>query len=294
METAYLRACRLLPRHFREIAMALSQDKTKTAEEFRLRAGGDATVLLPDGEHSLLPGTAVTAGDLDSLLDIATGASAYASRQSMKNGFLTAAGGCRIGLCGTAVIKGGAIDGLRSLSSVCIRIPRQIDGCADSIYPRLKQLGHPSTLIISPPGAGKTSLLRELVRLCSDGGLRVSLADERGEVAAAVDGIPQFDVGRRTDVLTGAGKAEAVMLMLRAMNPEIIALDEITAPEDVRAIESASNCGVRLLATAHGDGLSDLRERGIYRQLLDKGIFGCCIIIQKTLGLREYALEMLK
>ncbi|MBR5543434.1 MAG: stage III sporulation protein AA, partial [Oscillospiraceae bacterium] len=147
-----------------------------------------------------------------------------------------------------------------------------------------------NTLIISPPGHGKTTILRDLVRRISDKGVRISLVDERGEIAAKHGGVAQFDVGRCTDVLDGAPKAQGAMLLLRTMSPQVIALDEITAREDVDAIFSITNCGVRILATAHGDDEKSLFRRPLYRELLNAEIFGNIVILKKEEGNFSYRL----
>jgi len=289
----YLRAVRLLPPGLRAEFLGLSDEVVEKAEEIRLRAGRAPTVVLDGGETEILPGHTVTAAELQLVLEISTRASAHTYSDSIRAGYVTAEGGCRLGLCGTAVTEGNRISGIRRLSSVCIRIPREKRGCADGVFPELTCGGFRSTLIVSPPGGGKTTLLRELVRLLSDGGKRISLADERCEVAGTFEGQPCFDVGARTDVLTGAPKSEGVFLLLRAMAPQIIAFDEITAPADIEAAWTASNCGVALLATAHGAGVRDLFERELYKKLIEKNIFDRAVVIENRNGKRLYAVEEL-
>jgi stage III sporulation protein AA len=280
--------------------MALDGDGRTRAEELRLRTGRQLSVLLPGGEREL-GGEAVSRSDLDAVLELATGASAHTARDAISSGYVTVAGGYRIGLCGTAAVRGGAVTGFRFISSAAIRVSRQIIGAADAVAAAVCEGGTVrSALIISPPGAGKTTLLRDIVRTLSRGaapgipGFRISLADERGEVAAMLDGRPQMDVGPRTDVLDSCPKAVAVMMLLRSMNPQVIALDEITAPDDVRAIRYAANCGVKLLATAHADTPGDLRARPMYRELLEAGIFERAIVIRVENGARVYDIADLR
>lgn len=289
----YERAAELLPSRLREAAMALCDAKRFEAEEIRLRAGRGATILLGHGEESIFPGYKVTSCDLRTVLEIATAASAHAEADSLRQGFVTVKGGCRVGFCGKSVTVGGCITGLKNLSSAAIRIPRQVKGCAAEVFPRLYNGGFYSTLIVSPPGAGKTTMLREIVRLLSGRGERVSLVDERAEVAAVWDDEAQFDVGPYTDILTASPKAEGLMLVLRSMNPQVVAFDEITDSVDARAIESAANCGVKILATAHGADTHDLRERPVYRTLLDKKIFKRAVLIRKDKSSRSYYVEEL-
>ena len=159
---------------------------------------------------------------------------------------------------------------------------------------KLLEGGHfSSTLLLSAPGGGKTTLLRDLVRCLSEQGLRVSLIDERGEVAVMVRGVPQMDVGPRTDVLDGIPKALGIPMALRAMNPQIIAVDEITLRADLTAAAMAAGCGVGLLATIHAAGTAELTEKPLYRQLLEDRVFRMAVCIRRTEAGRSYEVEEL-
>ena len=296
MQTAaqeFIRAVRLLPPNLRTEVLNLPDNVTNQAEEIRLRNGRSPTMVLPNDEVEILPLHKISASELQLVLEIATRASVHTYADSIRMGFVTADGGCRLGLCGTAVTDENRITSLRRLSSLCIRIPREKRGCADGVYATLTDGGFKSTIIVSPPGTGKTTLLRELIRLLSDSGKRISLVDERSEVAGTFEGQPCFDVGARTDVLTGAPKSEGIFLVLRSMAPQILAFDEITTPSDIEAAETAANCGVSLLATAHGASIADLSERALYRKLLDRRIFSRAVIIENLGGKRRYTVEEL-
>lgn len=279
----------LLPQTLRCRARQLSSKQRGMAEEVRLRVGQPMTVLaggteIPLGAENVVP------RDLESVLEIGTQASMHSVRDSLRRGFVTLRGGYRLGLCGTAVTEHGQMTGLRCLSSAALRISREIRGAAESVLPYVVHNGKfSSTLILSPPGMGKTTLLRDMVRLLSDRyRFRVAVADERGEIAAMYEGRPGMDVGRRTDVLEGCGKAEGTMTLLRAMNPEIIAMDEITEMRDLEAIRQASYCGVKLLATVHAENREGLIRRPLYRELLALEVFSRFVTVENHAGERRY------
>ena len=276
MPDGFERAAGLLPAVLRKAAGSMQPGQRVRAEEFRLRMGQAASVRLPEGELRI-GGNPVDQETVAEVLEKATRASLHAVTEELRRGFLFAPGGIRVGVCGTAV-SDGSVRTLREISSLCIRIPRQIIGAGSAVIPKL--LGCGSVLILSPPCGGKTTFLRELVRTVSDRGTQVGLADERGELAGMYGGVPQFDVGRCTDVLTAAPKAEAAVMLLRAMGPEVVAMDEIATPEDAAAVERLLGCGVRVFATAHATGPEDLRKRSPeFRRLLEHGAFQAAVRI---------------
>jgi len=261
------------------------------AEELRLRAGLAPVVIMPDDKNIVLGCTAMTSEELWRITEAAAGGSLFSCESQLRRGYLSLPGGARLGICGGVNVENGAVRSYSEISSLCLRFPHQAIGCAEGLSELIRDFR--SAIIISPPGYGKTTLLREMVRLLSSGGHRVGLADERGEVAALYRGVPQLAVGPNTDVLSGAPKAEAMMALLRSMNPQIIALDEITQESDLLSCISCHGCGVHLLATAHGEDASDLSRRDIYMRLLDRHIFKSCIVIRREGALRRYEVSAL-
>ena len=290
-------AAAVLPGALRDGLSRLGEDRLAQLEELRLRRGFPLTALFGTGEVDT--GTPpVGEDDLRRTVENATQSSAHTALDKACRGFYTLRGGHRMGMCGTVVNREGRAAALRELSSLSIRVARPVAGLAGPLLRSLTEEGRfLSTLILAPPGAGKTTLLRDLVRALSDGEagepFRVSVADERGEIAALWRGEPQLYVGRHTDVLDGCAKAEGLSILIRGMNPQVAAVDELGGSGDVRAVAEAAGCGVALIATAHGAGLEDLRRRPACRELLALGVFRRAVVLERRGGLRTARVEAL-
>ncbi len=285
MNTTIPTITRYLPQSLR---LRAEQADWADAQELRLRCGRPMSILESSGEKSL-GGQIVTSQDLDHLVLAASRGSIYAVQDSLCRGYITLEGGHRLGLCGSAVTEKGEIKSMTRFSGAALRVARQIPGAADRAMALLPR-PIASTLIIGPPGCGKTTLLRDLIRQLSDReALRIALVDERGEVAASRLGLPELEVGRCTDVLTGCPKAQGMLMLLRAMNPQVIAVDEITDPQDIDAIRVCAGCGAAIIATAHGSSRADMGRRSLYRELLALGVFQNLLFIQP--GTRNVTLE---
>ena len=262
-----------------------------SAEELRLRSGKEIGIVKNGIEESR--GKKVSPEDIAYVLERASGASLHSVEDEIRNGFIGIEGGIRLGICGRAVMKSAKLSGLREISSLNIRIPHEITGCGKEIYERIYREGLCDVLIVSPPGTGKTSLLREYIRRLTLSGVRVSVADERGEICGAFHGQAQFSFGSTVDIITGAPKSEAAAMMIRAMNPQLLAVDEIAAYEDVQAIAEAAYCGVHILAACHGASVSDIRTRPVFAELTALGIFRYAVLIGLNGTERRYSLEEL-
>ena len=286
-DAAFLQAAVCLPPKLSDAAAAL--DGQAEIEELRLRAGRPPWIKMAEGERpTALP--VLTADELRETLSRAARYSVHSYAESLKNGFVTLAGGHRLGVCGTAVTENGVVTGVRGISSLNLRVARQIGGAGAEIS--LMRGGRPhSTLLLSPPGFGKTTLLRELIRRTSEMDVTVGVADERCEIAALCDGVPQFDLGPCTDVIEGCGKRDAALMLLKTMSPALLALDEITAPGDMEAVSLCAHCGVAVLASAHAASRQDLSRRALYRQLLELHLFEQMVVIGMENGIRTYKIE---
>lgn len=271
-------------------------------EEVRLRlerplqvrwSGGEGWVAV-DGALVAGPENAykVTAVDLGRTIEALTRSSLYALEEELRSGYITISGGHRVGLAGEAVVLQGEIRTLKNFAGLNLRLARDIPDCARSLIPYLLEGGRPlHTLILSPPRCGKTTLLRDLIRLLSTGvpelqfpGVNVGVVDERSEIAGCWLGVPQLDVGPRTDVLDRCPKAAGMLMLLRSMGPEVIATDEIGRPEELAALQDVLNAGVTMLASVHAGSLEELQHRPGWGPLLKQGFWQRLVLLGRTLG----------
>lgn len=265
--------------------------------EIRLRVGRPLFLTYDGGECFLRkPGQEqylVTTEDLKETLEYVTGYSLYAYEDEIRQGFISVQGGHRVGVTGKVVLDRGRIMGMKYISCINVRLSHQIPGCADAVMPYIQSRNHIShTLIISPPRCGKTTLLRDVIRQLSNGregipGVTVGVVDERSELAGSWQGVPQNDLGMRTDILDACPKAEGMQMLVRSMSPDVVAVDELGREEDFRAVESVIHCGCRLIATAHGNSVEDILNQPFFQKLKKMEIFEKYIVLgdRKQIGI---------
>lgn len=256
-----------------QVGRLLLLQKEGEIREIRVRAEGRVSVLTASGE--------VTSAETFGQRQVAQMAEAlcehalYARAEEQRQGFVTLRGGHRMGLCGRVITSGQSIRALREISSFCIRVAGQWYGAADALMPFVMDTNgniH-STLIVGLPGSGKTTMLREVCRCLSAGGARVCVVDERSELAAMHAGVPQLDIGPRTDVLDGCAKEAGLRWLLRSMSPQVLITDELGTAADVQAVCEAAKCGVSVMASLHGRELETALSRGPVYQLAQNRIF---------------------
>lgn len=235
----------------------------------------------------------VTREDIEQTFQIICKYSIHTFMDDIKKGFITLRGGHRVGIVGKAIVENGQVKNIKHISSLNIRISREIIGCSDKILDHIINTNNKvnNTLIISPPQCGKTTLLRDIVRNLSNGnkkygfrGMKVALIDERNEIGGSYLGVPQMDVGIRTDIIETCPKDVGIIMLLRSMSPNIIVTDEIGNEREVKALYTALNGGVNLITTVHGDSIEDIKERKELSNLLDKELFKKVIILSSRKG----------
>lgn len=257
--------------------------------EIRARTGKKLKVLMEDGEKEI--DYIVTAYDVNLIVKKISQFSRYAFDEEIRNGFITVRGGHRVGLCGTCVIENGGIKTIRNISSLNIRRASEVIGCSDKVIDQI--IGDSSlnnTIIISPPRCGKTTLLRDLARVLSDRFRKnVCVIDERGEIGACSEGVPQLRVGERTDVFDRCPKSSGIMLAIRSLAPDVIICDEIGTEEDMKSIIMARNAGVKIITSIHGFGIEDLIKRKVFSKVVEHKIFKKAIVMNNLRKIGDIA-----
>jgi len=271
-----------LPENIGSELAILPDSVIKELEEIRFRCGQRVCILY-SGEEKFLT-RVVTKEDLVKILNNLIKYSYYAYEEDLAKGFVTIEGGHRVGICGKAVTKNGQPSLIKEISSMNIRFAKEVKGCANFLIPHILNNNRPSnTLIISPPGCGKTTLLRDIARVLSLRQIKVAICDERSEIAGMYNSVPSFDLGPRTDVIDGCDKVFGIPMLIRSMSPDVIITDEIGKKEDMSSIEQCINAGVSLISSIHGSCREDLINSHL-NPLISKNFFKTIIYLSKDRG----------
>ena len=279
-----------------KIRNELAKLNLENLEEIRIR--NNQPIFLKLGQEELQTKMTVNTENILEILQKICDNSIYTYQNQICNGYITIKGGHRIGITGNVVMKEGQVINISHIYSLNFRIARQILDCSNKIIPYILDNKNQvyNTLIVSPPGRGKTTIIRDLIRKLSNGiaeyhlkGESIGVVDERGEITAMYKGVPQNDVGIRTDILDNIPKAIGMKMLIRSMNPKIIVADEIGTVEDVEAIKYAMCCGVKGIFTAHGANMKDITKNPILNSLYNLNIIERILLIDENRNIKlEY------
>lgn len=273
------RICACLPK---ELA-GRARQRAERLTELRLRPGGRPRLCFADGDELLADALSPAAFEetLARMLEF----SVYAWEDEMRRGFFTLPGGSRVGVCGRFAVEDGRLGAVSYISAVCVRVAREVRGAGSALASAMLEGGGiKSALLLSRPGMGKTTLLRDAARLLSNAGRSVALVDERGELAACRAGVPTLDVGERTDVMDMCPKHIAIAHMVRSLRPDVVVTDEVGDRRDARAVLDARRSGAAVLASAHAACVEEAARRPAIREMLRGGAFDLVAVIGGGLG----------
>lgn len=262
----------------------------KPLQEIRIKINKPLIVNISDKE--ILIDYIVTQNDMKEILTKMSNYSLYAYEEEIRQGYITIKGGHRIGIAGECILSKGEVKTIRNISSINIRICREVIGSSEGLMKYISSKNRVyNTLIVSPPKCGKTTILRDITRNISYGvknigleGKKVSVIDERSEIAACYNGIPQLDVGIRTDVLDSCFKKDGMIMAIRSLSPEVIICDEIGTEGDIEALNMAFNSGVNILITIHGYSIEDINNRKVFKELIENSILERVVVLSNRYG----------
>lgn len=288
----------IMPLNIKQMFRYLDQKMLAGIQEIRLRIGQPIIIIAGNSEYGISEtgicgidkSYIVQDKDIEAIVHLISGFSLYALEDEMKQGYITIEGGHRVGIAGKAVIENGNVKTIRNISAMNIRIAHEVIGCSREVLPYIisrERIYH--TLIVSPPKCGKTTLLRDIVRSLSNGfsgygPYTIGVVDERSEIAACYLGVPQNDIGVRTDVLDSCPKVEGMRMLLRSMAPDVIVVDEIGKREDILAIEEVLGAGITIISTVHGKDIEDCLKKPLLSEMLREKLFERIVILSSQYG----------
>lgn len=280
----------------------INYDHSEKLQEIRLKVNKPLIFISNNKEIRTSYNTKLE--DIKIIIQKISSYSIYAFEEEIKQGYITIQGGHRVGICGTCVLEENSLKTIKHISSINIRIAREVKGCSDGILPFIiKDNSILNTIIISPPKCGKTTILRDLSREISNGlsryglsGKNVAIIDERSEIGACYRGVPQMDVGIRTDILDNCPKSQGIIMAIRSMAPHLIVCDEIGTYKDMESIVAALNSGVNVITTIHGFSEKDLYNRPVFKEILENKVFQRAVILSNKCGIAtiEYIYDFTK